>query len=184
MLNSRGSNIEPCRTPVVILSHSLVVRIFPRSLGVICYDRWVLTEGNENYFKDLCYMNLQSTFLFLAQKQWIMSILWKSCKADNFQSHNSLKVNITNIWSLHSNFVHSESLLEWNSPDTIALCETNQDHSMGERLSSFNPKGFLYSYTWYHSLCEGRTSLWTRLISRKLSRILFMFSNGFTLLSV
>ena len=86
-------------------------------------------------------MNLQSTFLFLAQRQWIMSILWKACKADNFQSHNSLKVNITNIWSLHSNFVDSESLLEWNSPDIIALCETNQDHSMGS--GNFSVRGYL-----------------------------------------
>ena len=43
---------------------NLVVWIFLRSLGVICYDRWVLSEGHKNYFKDWCLMNSQSTFLF------------------------------------------------------------------------------------------------------------------------
>ena len=33
-----------------------VVWIFLRSLSVICYDRWVLSEGNKNYFKDWCLM--------------------------------------------------------------------------------------------------------------------------------
>ena len=42
-----------------------VVWIFLRTLGVICYDRWVLSEGHKNYFKDWCLMNLQPTFLFL-----------------------------------------------------------------------------------------------------------------------
>ena len=43
----------------------LVVWIFLRSLGVIYYDRWVLSEGHKNYFKDWFLMNSQSTFLFL-----------------------------------------------------------------------------------------------------------------------
>ena len=42
-----------------------VVWIFLRSLGVICYDRWVLSEGHKNYFKDWFLMNSQPTFLFL-----------------------------------------------------------------------------------------------------------------------
>ena len=41
-----------------------VVWIFLRSLGVIWYDRWVLSEGHKNYFKDWCLMNSQPTFLF------------------------------------------------------------------------------------------------------------------------
>ena len=27
------------------------------TLGVICYDRWVLSEGQNNYFKDWCLVN-------------------------------------------------------------------------------------------------------------------------------
>ena len=45
------------------------------------------------------------------------------------------------------NFVGSESFLESNSPDILALCETNLNDSIDSgnfsvRLSSFNPKGF------------------------------------------
>ena len=53
-----------------------------------------------------------------------------------------------------------------------------------ERLSSYNAKGFWYSYAWCCSLCERRTSFCMGLISRKLWRFLFMFSIGFTSLSV
>ena len=60
-----------------------VVWIFLRSLGVICYDRWVLSEGQKNYFMDCCLMNSQPTFLFLTNLKWIMAILSKACKRDN-----------------------------------------------------------------------------------------------------
>ena len=58
-----------------------------------------------------------------------MVILSKACKPDNFESHNSLKLSFTNIWGLSSNFVDHESFLESNSPDILALCETNLDGS-------------------------------------------------------
>ena len=51
-------------------------------------------------------------------------------------------------------------------------------------LSSFNLKGFYYSYAWSCSLCEGKTSFCTRLIFRKLCGVLLMFSTCFTSLSV
>ena len=54
-----------------------------------------------------------------------MTILSKACKPDNFESHNSLKLSFTNIRGLRSNFVDCESFLESNSPDILALCETN-----------------------------------------------------------
>ena len=51
-------------TGVVSVPYSLMeVFLFPvvwillRSLGVICYDRWVLSEGHKSYFKDWCLMN-------------------------------------------------------------------------------------------------------------------------------
>ena len=53
-----------------------------------------------------------------------------------------------------------------------------------EGWSSFNPKRLYYSYAWSCSLCERKTSFCTGLISRKLCRFLFMFSTGFTSLSV
>ena len=76
-----------------------------------------------------------------------MAMLSKACKPDNFESHSSLKLSFTNIQGLHLNFVDRKSFLESNSPDILALCETNLDDSIDfgnffERLSSFNPKGF------------------------------------------
>ena len=59
-----------------------------------------------------------------------MAILSKSCKPDNFESHNSLKLSFTNIRGLRSNFVDCQSFLESNSPDILALCETNLDDSI------------------------------------------------------
>ena len=59
-----------------------------------------------------------------------MTILSKACKPDNFESHNSLKLSFTNIRGLRSNFVDCESFLESNSPDILALCETNLDGSI------------------------------------------------------
>ena len=64
-------------------------------------------------------------YLFLTQ--WIMAILSKGCKPDNFESHNSLKLSFTNIRGLCSNFTECESSLKHNSPDILALCETNLD---------------------------------------------------------
>ena len=59
-----------------------------------------------------------------------MAILSKVCKPENFESHNSLKLNFTNIQGLRSNFVDCESFLESNSPDILALCETNLNDSI------------------------------------------------------
>ena len=56
--------------------------------------------------------------------QWIMAILSKGSKADNFESHNSLKL------SFRSNFIECESFLESNSHDILPLCETNLDESI------------------------------------------------------
>ena len=59
-----------------------------------------------------------------------MAILSKGCKPDNFEPHNFLKLSFTNIQGLRSNFVECESFLESNSPDILALCETNLDDSV------------------------------------------------------
>ena len=58
-----------------------------------------------------------------------MALLSETCKPDNFESQNSLKLSFTNIWSLCSNFVDCESFLESNFLDILALCETNLDGS-------------------------------------------------------
>ena len=119
-----------------------------------------------------------------------MAIFSKACKPDNFEWHNSLKLIFTNIRGLCSNFVDCESFLESNSPDILALCETNLDDSIDS--DNFSVRRYLplirkdFS-THMHGLVvyvkEGLTFA-PDLISRKLCRFLFMFSTGFTSLSV
>ena len=70
-----------------------------------------------------------------------MAILSKVCKPDNFELHNSLKLSFTNIRGLRSNFVDCESFLESNSPDILALCETNLDDSIDS--GNFSVRGYL-----------------------------------------
>ena len=70
-----------------------------------------------------------------------MTILPKACKPDNFESHKSLKLSFTNIRGLRSNFVDCESFLESNSPDILALCETNLDDSIDS--GNFSVRGYL-----------------------------------------
>ena len=70
-----------------------------------------------------------------------MAILSKSCKPDNFELHNSLKLSFMNICSLRSNFFDCESFLESNSPDILVLCETNLDDSIDS--DNFSVRGYL-----------------------------------------
>ena len=70
-----------------------------------------------------------------------MAILSKACKRDNFESHNSLKLGFTNIQGLGLNFVDSKSFLQSNSPDILALCETNLDDSIDS--GNFSLRGYL-----------------------------------------
>ena len=70
-----------------------------------------------------------------------MTILSKACKSDNFESHNFLRLSFTNIRVLRSNFVDRESFLESNSPDILALCETNMDDSIDS--GNFSVRGYL-----------------------------------------
>ena len=58
-----------------------------------------------------------------------MAILSKPCKSDNFELQNSLKLSFIDIPDLYLNFLDCESFLESNSPDVLALCETNLNDS-------------------------------------------------------
>ena len=88
-------------------------------------------------------MNSKPSFLFfnLFITQLIMIILSDGCKRDNFETHNSLKRSFTNIRVLCSNFVDCESFLAPNSPDILALCETNLDDSIDSGY--FSVRGYL-----------------------------------------
>ena len=71
------------------------------------------------------------TFYFWSNfNSWIMIILSKGYKPDNFESQNSLKLSFENIWGFCLNFVECESFLESNSPDILALCQTHLDDSI------------------------------------------------------
>ena len=70
-----------------------------------------------------------------------MTILSKACKPDNFELHNSLKLSFMNIRGLRSNFVDCESFLESNSPEILALYETNLDDSIDS--GNFSVRGYL-----------------------------------------
>ena len=61
-----------------------------------------------------------------------MVVLSKGRKPDKFESHNFLTLSFTNIRGLRSSFVECTSFLELNSPDILALCETNLDDSFRE----------------------------------------------------
>ena len=70
-----------------------------------------------------------------------MAILSKAHKPNNFELQNSLKLSFTNIWGICSNFLDSEFFLESNSPDILALCETNLDGSIDS--GNFFVRGYL-----------------------------------------
>ena len=56
-----------------------------------------------------------------------MAILSEQRKTNKFESHNSLKLNFTNIWGLLSNFAECEYLLESKPSDILAPWDTNLD---------------------------------------------------------
>ena len=77
--------------------------------------------------------------------------------------HNSLELSFTNIWGLRLNFVDCEFFLDSNSPDILALCETNLDDSTDS--GNFSVRGYLplisndsSTRAWSRSLCKRRTS--------------------------
>ena len=70
-----------------------------------------------------------------------MAIFSKGCKPGNFESYKSLKCSFMNIWGLHLNFVDCKSFLESDSPDILALCETNLDDSIDS--GNFSVRAYL-----------------------------------------
>ena len=112
-----------------------------------------------------------------------MVILSKACKPDNFESHNSLKLSFTN-------FVDCESFLESNSPDILALCETNLNGSVDS--GNFFVRGHLPlirkdSCTHMDGLTvyvkEGHPFARDLSLENSADSFLLMFSAGFTSLS-
>ena len=72
------------------------------------------------------------------------------------------------LWIFRWIKLYSQSCSMWDKPGWLNWFS----QFLCEGLSSFNPKGFYYWYGWPHSLCEGRTSFFTALISGKFCRFL------------
>ena len=79
---------------------AMVFWIFPRSLGVICYDRdefsvkvTKITLRIDVSYELTAYLSVFNLFLI----QRIMAILSKVCKPDNFEPHNFLKLSFTRV---------------------------------------------------------------------------------------
>ena len=70
-----------------------------------------------------------------------MAILSEACKPDNFELYNSLKLSFMNIQCLRLNIFDCESFHESNSPDILALCETNLNDSIDS--GNFSVRGYL-----------------------------------------
>ena len=117
-----------------------------------------------------------------------MATLSKVCKPGNFEVHNSLRLYeyLRPLFEFCWLRIFSWIKLSWHSCsvwDKLGWLNWFWQF-LCERLSSFNLKGFWYSYAWSHSVCEGMTSFCMELISRKLCRFLLMLLTGFTSLSV
>ena len=57
--------------------------------------------------------------------------------------NNFLKLSVTNIRDLCSNFADCETFLQSNSPNILPLCETNLDTQLSVDSSNFSVRGYL-----------------------------------------
>ena len=135
-------------------------------------------------------MNSHPTFLFLTYFQLSkMDILPEGRKPGDFESHKNVKLIFTAIWSLRLSFVECKSFLESNSPDILAVCETNLDDPIDS--GNFSVRGYLHlismdSTTHMHGLAvymkERLPFAWN--LSLENSGFLLIFSANFSSLSV
>ena len=138
-----GAALVPCRTwkcvPTAISSGANISGV----LGCHLLQQISFQWGSQKLLQGLvshkltAYLSVFNPFL----AQWIMAILSKGCNPDNFESHISLKL------SLSVNLSINQTVL------TFLLCVRQLGwlnwywQFLYEGLSSFNLKGFCYSYT-------------------------------------
>ena len=83
-----------------------VVWIFLRFLGVICYDRRVLSEAHKNYLKDCCLVNSQLTFLFLRVVSATFLLVCFLCLKDNtFDRENMFFISLRKLSQYQHHFL-------------------------------------------------------------------------------
>ena len=81
--------------------------------------------------------------LFLTQ--WIMAILSKRCKPDNFEPHNSLKRSFTNIRRLRSNLLNVNVSFNQTLLTFLLYMRETWMTQLILAIFSFNPERFYYS---------------------------------------
>ena len=79
-------------------------------------------------------------FMFFFEKNKILEITGDVCYCFDLRS-DSYSLTPQTWQGPHSNFVDCESFLESNSPDILALCETNLDDSIDS--GNFSVRGYL-----------------------------------------
>ena len=170
-----GENLVPCCTwkclPTAIPSGVDISEVTECHLLRQMNSQWMSLKLLQGLVSNKLTAYLPAFDIFLTQ--WIIAILSKGFKAENFESQNSLKLSFTNIWGLSSNFVDCDSFLELNSPNILGLCETNLNDSIDS--GNFSVRDYLLlvrkdSTTHMHASAvyvKGKTSFCTVLISRK-----------------
>ena len=124
-----GKVLVPCHTwkcaPTAISSGVDISEVPGCHLLLQSSSQW----GSRKLLQGLVSPELTGYFSVFNQflLQWIMVILPKGCKLDNFESHTSLKLSFTNIWGFCLNFAECKTFFESNSPGILALCETGLD---------------------------------------------------------
>ena len=159
-----------------------ILWIFRRSLGVICYNRWVLNESQGLVSHELtAYLSIFNLFK-------LNNELWPY-----YQKHvNQIILKCTTLWSLALQTF--ETFVPILLIVTLSLNQTLPTFLLCER-QTWMTQLILAIYLWdlplirkdcsthMHGLrvyVKKGTSLCTGLTSRKICRFLLMFSTGFT----
>ena len=74
-------------------------------------------------YPEICVFCLHCT----ARCKKTVTTISKVHQPDNFESHNVLKLRVTNIQGFHSSFVGCDVFLTSNLPEILGLCEANLD---------------------------------------------------------
>ena len=89
---------------------------FPEILG--CDFLWQMSSqrGSQKLLQEPTCLTVYLSVFDIFLTHWIMAILSKRCKRENFESQNFLKLSFTNILGFRSNFGEWKSFFESNSP--------------------------------------------------------------------
>ena len=134
---------------VLVLCHNIYLRWCGYMWGprVSFVMTRVLIEGHQIRIRAPVRVTLARILpLWFMPHFWLNRMVLLSVhEADNFESHNSLKLNFTNVRGFRSNYIGCESFLESNSLDILALGKANLEESID--FSNSSVMGYL-SLNW------------------------------------